>query len=677
MKPVLALTLAAFFVTFPLLAEREEVTSEIFHLGTKGLPEWNEFRSSEPHGRNLSVTFEAKANQEESTLFIRQDDVKQGWRVSLNGKRLGNLERFESKMLHTLKVPAKTLKEGENRLSIAAPTALDDVFVGGAFLVNKAREDALRQSFLEVRVTDSKGAPLPCRITITNEKDYLMPLQVEASPLVAVRTGVVYSLEGKTTAGVLPGKYLVYASRGFEYGVATAKVRVAEGETRSIRLSLDREVPTEGWISCDPHVHVKTFSGHGDSTVEERIPTIAGEGLELPISTDHNHHADYGPYQEAAGASAFFTTVIGNEVTTKVGHFNAFPIKKGAPLPNHETESWKELFKSIRATPGVEVILLNHPRNVHSNFSPTDPSHFNRASGESQREGGLEMDAIEVITSAALQADYTGPFEDWFALLNAGKRVTAAGSSDTHDVNRYLLGQGRTYLQCPDKDPANVDLAAACRAFREGRALVSMGLLTHLRVEERFEVGDLATKLPSKATARIQVLGPRWVDATRVVLYGNGLPIWESEVESAPNAITKADLKVELPKFTHDIHLVAIANGPGVTKPFWEIPRPYQHKSKEYVSRVIGATNPIWLDFDGDGKYTSPRGYAERLVEKKPMLAETLAKLSDFDSSVAVQVAALLTVRGVDLKETKAEAAWEKASPAIRTGFSEFLEASP
>jgi hypothetical protein len=204
-----------------------------------------------------------------------------------------------------------------------------------------------------------------------------------------------------------------------------------------------------------------------------------------------------------------------------------------------------------------------------------------------------------------------------------------------------------------------------------------MGLLTHLRVEERFEVGDLATKLPSKVTARIQVLGPRWVDATRVVLYGNGLPIWESEVESAPNAITKADLKVQLPKFNHDIHLVAIATGPGVTKPFWEIPRPYQHKSKEYVSRVIGATNPIWLDFDGDGKYTSPRGYAERLVGKKPMLADTLAKLSEYDAAVAVQVAALLTARGVDLKETKAEAAWEKASPATRMGFSEFLEASP
>ncbi|MFP6901998.1 MAG: CehA/McbA family metallohydrolase, partial [Opitutales bacterium] len=486
----------AFLVVQCLLkAERTPVTEKTYHLGTKGAPEWKEFAASSPHGRNLSLLFESKANADEATLFLRQDDVKQGWRVSLNGKRLGNLQRFESKTLHSLKVSPGILKDGENRLSVAAPaTAIDDIFVGGVFLEDSSLSMALSRSFLDIRVTDlDDGAALPCRITITDPDDYLMPLKVDSSPRVAVRTGVVYSLDGKTKAGVLPGEYVVYASRGFEYGIATAKVSLKAGETKSVKLSIGREVPTEGWISCDPHIHVRTFSGHGDSTVEERIPTIAGEGLELPIATDHNHHADYRPYQRAAGATPFFTPVIGNEVTTKVGHFNAFPIREGAPLPNHKTESWPELFRSMRSTPGVEIILLNHPRNVHSNFSPTDPAHFHRVTGESKREGGLAMDAIEVITSAALQADYMGPFQDWFALLNSGQRLTAAGSSDTHDVNRYILGQGRTYLRCPDGDPAKIDVGAACRAFREGRALVSMGLLTKLKVAGRFEVGDLAT----------------------------------------------------------------------------------------------------------------------------------------------------------------------------------------
>ena len=680
MRPFLASATAFLILHCLLAAEVTPVTDKTYHLGTKGAPEWKQFAASNPHGRNLSLLFQSKTNAKEATLFLRQDDVKQGWKVSLNGKRLGDLRRFESKMLHSLKVSPGVIKDGENRLSIAAPaTAIDDIFVGGGFLVDSPLSVSLTRSALDIRVTDlDDGAALPCRITITDADDYLMPLKLDPSPSLAIRTGVVYSLNGMAKPGVLPGEYVVYASRGFEYGVATAKVSVKAGETKSVKLSIAREVPTEGWISCDPHIHVRTFSGHGDSTVEERIPTIAGEGLELPIATDHNHHADYRPYQQAAGATAYFTPVIGNEVTTKVGHFNAFPIRKGAPLPNHKTENWPELFRSMRSTPGVEIILLNHPRNVHSNFSPTDPAHFHRVTGESKREGSLEMDAIEVITSAALQVDYMGPFQDWFALLNAGHRLTAAGSSDTHDVNRYILGQGRTYLRCPDDKPAKIDVGAACRAFREGRALVSMGLLAKLKVAGRFEVGDLATGLPAKVPVEIEVLGPKWTDADRIALYANGLPIWESTIESPQGKVLKALQKAELPKFSHDFHLVAIATGPGVTKPFWEIPRPYQHKSREYLPRVVGATNPVWIDADGDKKYTSPKAYAEKVVGEKNKPLETILKeLEDYDASICSQAAALLDARKVNLEDTKTKAALNRASPNVRRGIDAYLKGKP
>ena len=652
------------------------VTDKIFHLGTKGLPEWAEFSGKTPHGRNLSVSFESKANEKEVTLFLYQDDVKQGWRVSLNGKRLGNLERFESKVLHSLKVPTGTLKDGQNKLAIEAPTAVDDILVGRAFVELDPVDEVLSHSFLEVSAFDKKtSAPLPCRFTITDANDFLMPLKVEPSPRLAVRPGVVYSIDGKCKVGVLPGEYVVYATRGFEYGVDTIKVTVGRGETKKVSLKIGREVPTEGWVSCDPHIHVRTFSGHGDSTVEERIPTIAGEDIELAVATDHNHHTDFTSYQSLAGALSHFTSVIGNEVTTKVGHFNAFPIKKGSHVPNHKTENWPELFQSIRATPGVEVILLNHPRNVHSEFSPTDPSHFNPVTGRSQREGGLDIDAIEVITSAALQADPMGPFRDWFALLNSGRRVTAAGSSDTHDVNRYLLGQGRTYLRCPDKDAGKIDVAAACRSFREGRALVSMGLLTKIKVAEQFEVGELATGLPEKVVVEMEVLGPRWTIADQLTLYANGIPILEKKFRGAQDKVQKANLRYVMDRPKHDLYLVAIATGPGVTKPYWEIPRPYQHKTNKYVPRVLGATNPVWLDGDGDGLFTFPNGYARELVEQtNGDLEKTLASLANVDEAVAAQAAGILADQGFDLRSKEAKAKWEKASSeSVRSGFASFV----
>ena len=653
------------------------VTNKSFHLGTKGLHEWKEFAGKTPHGRNLSLTFDSKANDKEATLFLRQDDVKQGWRISLNGKRLGNLERFESKVLHSLKVPAGTLREGQNKFAVEAPvTAIDDIIVGEGFIEYAPRGEALSQSFLEIIAFDKDtSSPLPCRFTITDSKDYLMPLKIKPSLRLAVRSGVVYSIEGKCKAGVLPGEYIVYATRGFEYGVDSAKVTVKKGETKSVELTIGREVPTKGWISCDPHIHVRTFSGHGDSTVEERMPTIAGEGIELPVATAHNHHTDFTPYQKAAGSIEHFTSIIGNEVTTKAGHFNAFPIKEGAPLPNHKTESWPELFRSIRATPGVEVILLNHPRNVHSNFSPTDPSHFNPVTGKSQRAGGLDMDAIEVLTSAALQADPMGPFRDWFALLNSGRKVTAAGSSDTHDVNRYILGQGRTYLRCPDENVGEIDVAKACRSFREGRALVSMGLLTTLKVEDQFEVGELATKLPPKVRLEVAVYGPRWTKADNLTLYANGILFLEKKFNPKEDGILKFVFRHEMPRPAHDAHLVAIATGPGVTKPYWEIPRPYQHKTKDYVPILLGATNPVWLDGDGDGSFTFAKLYADEIVqETKGNLQKTLAALKDFDEAVAAQVAGILTDKGHNLGSEESKARWGKvASESVRLGFASFI----
>jgi hypothetical protein len=53
--------------------------------------------------------------------------------------------------------------------------------------------------------------------------------------------------------------------------------------------------------------------------------------------------------------------------------------------------------------------------------------------------------------------------------------------------------------------------------------------------------------------------------------------------------------------------LLAVASGPPVTAPFWRIPKPYQPTSTTWNPRVIGATNPIWIDADGDGRFTPPR----------------------------------------------------------------------
>ena len=51
-----------------------------------------------------------------------------------------------------------------------------------------------------------------------------------------------------------------------------------------------------------------------------------------------------------------------------------------------------------------------------------------------------------------------------------------------------------------------IDVPAACSNLLAGRALVSMGLLTDMTVNERFTVGDLATNLGARVRVTVHVL---------------------------------------------------------------------------------------------------------------------------------------------------------------------------
>lgn len=617
------------------------------HLGKPGRWEWEEFKDRPVDGEKIELRFQAKANATEQTLSIWQKDVKLIWMVLLNGRKVGTLVSAETALETLIPLAPGLLKEGENVLVIKAPMGLDDIEAGPITLIDRPAKEFLEETKLDVTVTDAAtGQGLPCRLTVTKMDGTLQPLRAEPAGQVAVRIGVVYTREGKATLSLPAGKYMLYAGRGFEWGVERLPLELAAGDAGSVALKLHREVPTEGWIAADSHIHTLTYSGHGDATIEERMLTIAGEGIELPIATDHNHHTDYTTAAVSMGVAQHFTPVMGNEVTTKHGHFNAFPILPGAKVVDHVADDWSILIPAIRATPGVKVITLNHPRDMHEGFVPLGGVQFNPATGKHRQAEALDVDAMELITSGALQSDLALLYRDWFALLNHGHHIAAIASSDSHDVNRYILGQGRTYVAAHDADPAHLDLDEVWRSYKEGRLLVSLGLLAQLRVDDRFGVGDLATALGATVKVEATVFGPSWVQAHHVALYANGILIREQAIEDAHRAGEKARIVWQIQKPAHDVHLVVIATGPGVTEPFWEIPRPYQPSSKKFVPRVLGSTNPIWLDADGDGKFESALAYAQDLVSqfgKDPVKLHEALK--NYDEAVAVQVGGLMSAK--------------------------------
>jgi hypothetical protein len=666
----------------PLVINLERV-----HLRSGDKPEWEEFAAQTPYGRRLDLKFNAVSNGTEAALFVRQDEVRQDWPVELNGRRVGKLFTMETDLIHTLALPPGALREGENQLSIIPPRDNDDIFIREIVLNARPVSVATAEATLDVQVREGR-AGVPCRVTIVGGNGELAALlaltnapaknrgtqQDATTPLRAVRPGVVYTGDGLARIGLRAGSYTIYASRGFEYSVATQSVQLVAGETKSLRLSLVREVPTPGMVNCDTHVHTFTHSRHGDATMEERMLTLAGEGIEFPIATDHNLHIDYQETARRMNVRRYFTPVTGNEVTTPAGHFNIFPVQSSAAVVDAKLTDWPRLDAAMRSTPNVRVVVLNHPRNVHNNFQPFAATNFNAMTGQNKRGPEFTFDAMEVLNSSAQQSDYMLVFRDWFALLNYGYRITGVGSSDSHDVSRYIVGQGRTYIESVDADVSRLDVAATCSNLVAGRALVSMGLLTTMTVNDRFRVGDLATKLANELRVRVKIFAPSWASANRVELFANGVNIRTEEISAKQSKRgVKADIEWKIPRPPHDMHLVAIATGPGVTAPFWATPKPYQPTSPGWTNRVIAITNPIWVDADSDGNFTSARTYARKLVEQHDTGSGALiSALGDFDEAVSRQAAALCVAAGMKLDSPTTTSALRLAKPHVQRGFANY-----
>ena len=669
----------------PCLQAGEAVPTRLFaplqHLRAGETREWRNF-PQQAHSDRLELTFDAVPNQTVYTLSLRQQDVKQLWSVKLNGTMLGALHRDENDMRVYFPVPIGTLHETGNTLKISSPASKgsDDIRVGALSLDARDPNQVLRDGTLQITVIDTDtGKVTPCRLTILNAAGAMQSVGAAADHALAIRPGIVYTATGRAQFGLPAGAYTLYAGRGFEYSLATEQVMLRRGDHRQLTLKIRREVDTRGYVACDPHVHSRTHSGHGDATVQERMITLAGEGIELPIATDHNLHVDHRPFARQLNLQSWFTPVVGNEVTTPVGHFNIFPIAAGAPLPDHTSTDWPTVFNAIRQVPGVQVIILNHGRDLHAGVRPLGPAWHNALVGDNLRGWPIGFNAMEVVNSAATQSDPLQLFHDWLGLLNHGHRVAPIGSSDSHDVGRHFVGQARTYIRCPDVDVGRIDIAAAARQLVAGRVLMSYGLLTELTVNQKFLPGDCVTINTPGLRVDVRVRGPHWVRAEQVALFANGQRVRDCTITDDASRHDQGIIwqqTWQLPRPTHDVHLVALATGPGIRPLYWPTAKPYQPTSDDPNTMVIGCSGAIWLDVDGDGQSASAHHIAQELVTSaNGNLRQLLATLADYDAAVVAQAAHLLHHNNEQLLTAAAQRAIRAAAPATKAAIGAYLQA--
>ena len=211
---------------------------------------------------------------------------------------------------------------------------------------------------LELRVVDQAARPMPARVAVVGthplgenpsdpKRRWLYDLRAgqqwltsdmepdtdDSSTRRYIEAMEYLGADGTTRFRVRPGTYELVFSRGPEYEAKRIRVELGPGQVRQAQAVLRRVLRTPGWVSGDFHLHAQ---GSIDSGLDYnvRVLSVAAEGLESAVSTDHNFISDYRPYVVANGLEPFLSSHVGLELTTfEAGHFNGFPLRYDTDHP--------------------------------------------------------------------------------------------------------------------------------------------------------------------------------------------------------------------------------------------------------------------------------------------------------------------------------------------------------
>ena len=155
----------------------------------------------------------------------------------------------------------------------------------------------------------------------------------------------------------------------------------------------------------------------------------------------------------------------------RYGHLNAFPLDANATVVNQSKEA-PELFAQIRAEKNaygvVPIIQINHPR--WENIDYFGKRGLDPVTGESEDERwSWDFDSIEIlnenegwgfhdaeVTALNVRRSKHSVLRDWYNMLNAGRRISAVGNSDSHTVIANIAGIPRNYVFTGNDDASTV-----------------------------------------------------------------------------------------------------------------------------------------------------------------------------------------------------------------------------
>lgn len=351
-------------------------------------------------------------------------------------------------------------------------------------------------------------------------------------------------LEGEVHTPLPAGRYRVSATKGVEYSIDAEEVEIVSGRTQSIELGLRHVVSTPGMVGCDLHVHARP-SFDTPVTPEDRVLSLVSAGIDFAVPTEHNTIGDYTPAVELLRLDKSLAHVPGVEVTTynpRFGHFGVFPWTPTGSVPPYRNTSAAAIIASARRGDPTRVVQINHPR-LAMGIGYFNIVEFDPKSGRIPPRMRTNFDTLEVYNGYDLgnRPHVERVLEDWFALLNLGKRMAATGSSDSHRIQYQWAGYPRTYALVDPRAAGDtgqpIDVREIVAAIKRGKSFVTSGPIVELELG-RAKPGDEIPRGSGTVTGKLRVRAAPWVDVTSVELVA-GAPAKDPFSGAGPGAVVK------------------------------------------------------------------------------------------------------------------------------------------
>ena len=419
----------------------------------------------------------------------------------------------------------------------------------------------------------------------------------------------VMSVTGIGAVHVPHGTYDIYVSRGPEWELYIARAVRIGPSGAELRATLRHVVDTTSWVSADFHVH-SSCSPDSRVPLRDRVYEFASDGVDMIVATDHNVVCDYAPIIAELGIGRYLTSATGDELTTAGwGHFGAFPIPPSESSSGHGAvhvagKTPAELFRATHQISAATLLSVHHPR-IDNEIGYFTLTRFQpRLDRADNPRFSFDFDALEVLNGYqdAEQKHINQLIDDWLSLINHGHLVTATGNSDTHHLNYNLGGYPRNYVRVADDRLEAVTPTQIAMAVKARHSFFTTAPFVRLTANGA-GIGDFAPAPGGKVKVALAVEAAPWVTVSVVTLYLNGRDYKKWQVPRGTQVLrfqTALELQVE-----RDAYIVVRVDG---DQPM----APIIGDRTRFDVRPLALTNPIFLDYNGDGAFTPPYPHGHR-----------------------------------------------------------------